>query len=50
MGLLSRLTSALTGRDVPDDIRECRDCGTLVPPREETCPNCESGRIATYDV
>lgn len=32
------------------EINECQDCGELVSPQEETCPNCESVNIAEYSL
>ena len=50
MDVFSRLKTFLRTREVTDDIHECRDCGTMVPPRENACPNCESTRIASYEI
>lgn len=51
MDPLGRLVKLLLpSREDPDEIHECRNCGTLVPPSEQACPNCESTNVAEYDL
>lgn len=38
------------GLDNDEPVRECRYCGTNVPPPESTCPTCGSDGIVSYEL
>jgi anaerobic ribonucleoside-triphosphate reductase len=37
-------------RSVPTSISECRNCGTSVGLESESCPECGSSEIASYEI
>ncbi len=46
MTLKDVLTEILTD---DDPHYECRNCGTTLEEERDTCPNCDSSEIATYE-
>lgn len=38
------------GDESPDVVVECRRCGTTLDASAETCPVCDSGDVARYEI
>lgn len=47
LGMIETVRTLLFRGSGTTTVHECRRCGTTVERADQTCPNCDSDRIAT---